>query len=78
MVIRSGFRKRGDFDAIGRGILKDIRDLPVKGVSDVRFGLYITLNGNINQTQAKRIAEELLINKITQEYSLDARTDEGD
>ena len=36
--------KEGIFDAIGQGILKDVRDLAVKGVSDVRFGIfYITL-----------------------------------
>ena len=64
------FRKRGVFDAIGEGILKDIRDLAVKGVSDARFGMLYYLEGDINDAQAKRIAEELLIDKITQEYSL--------
>ena len=70
--------KEGIFDAIGQGILKDIRDLAVKGVSDARFGLLYYLIGDINQTQAKRIAEELLIDKITQNYSLDAADGRGD
>ena len=63
--------KEGVFDAIGQGILKDIRDLAVKGVTGARFALRYYLDGDINEAQARRIAEELLIDKITQEYSLD-------
>lgn len=69
--------KEGIFDAIGEGILKDVRDLPVKGVREARFGMLYYLEGDINDAQAKRIAEELLIDKITQEYFLDASDGRG-
>ncbi len=69
--------KEGIFDAIAQGILKDIRDLPVNGVREARFGTLYYIEGDINGPQARRIAEELLIDKITQEYSLDASDGRG-
>ena len=62
--------KTGIFDAIGQGILKDILDMGVRAAREVCFAQLYYLDGAIDEFQAKRIAEELLIDKITQEYSL--------
>jgi phosphoribosylformylglycinamidine synthase len=64
--------KEGVFDAIGQGVLKDILDLGIKGITDARFALLYYLSGDIAAAQIKRIACELLIDKITQEYVIEA------
>ncbi|TAN62724.1 phosphoribosylformylglycinamidine synthase, partial [bacterium] len=66
------FEKEGVFDAAGRGVLKDILDLGVNDVRDVRFAFSYYLGGDIDEPKARRIAEELLIDKIIQEYSIEA------
>jgi len=63
--------KEGIFDAIGQGILKDIRDLGIKEVRDARFALLYYISGDISKAQIRRIAEELLIDRITQEYAIE-------
>ncbi|HCD37148.1 MAG TPA: phosphoribosylformylglycinamidine synthase, partial [Candidatus Omnitrophica bacterium] len=62
--------KEGIFDAVGHGALKDIQDLGIQGVRQVHFALLYYINGDVNQAQITRIAEELLIDKITQEYAI--------
>src|SRR3989338_4290272 len=64
--------KEGIFDAIGQGILKDIRDLGIKEVRDARFALLYYISGDISKAQIRRIAEELLIDRITQEYAIES------
>ena len=63
--------KEDVFDAVGRGVLKDILDLGIKGVSDVRFALLYYLGGEIDEAKVRRIAEELLCDKIVQEYAIE-------
>jgi len=65
--------KEGIFDAVGAGIKKDIEDLGISGVRDVRFIQVYLIEGEISESQIKRIAEELLVDKITQEYFLEER-----
>ena len=60
----------GVFDAVGQGVLKDIQDLGLPAVTDVRFAQLYYIDGRIDETQVRHIAEELLIDRITQEYSL--------
>ena len=65
--------KPGIFDAVGSGIKKDILDLGIKAVQDVRFIQVYLVEGDISEEQAHRISEELLVDKVCQDYSLDGR-----
>src|SRR3989338_1185481 len=67
------FDKEGVFDAVGQGVLRDILDLGIKSVRDALFAFLYYLSGDIDETIVRRIAEELLIDKITQEYSIESR-----
>ncbi|MBU1726727.1 MAG: phosphoribosylformylglycinamidine synthase subunit PurL [Candidatus Omnitrophica bacterium] len=65
--------KPGIFDAVGEGIKKDILDLGISSVKDVHFAQVYTLEGNISDGDLKQICEELLVDKIVQEYELISR-----
>jgi phosphoribosylformylglycinamidine synthase II len=58
------------FDAIGEGIKKDILDLGIKKVSQVRFSQIYIIEGNLLEEEVKKICTELLTDNITQEYSI--------
>ncbi len=58
----------GFFDAEGEGIKKDIEDIGFKNVKNVKTAQIYLLSGDINRDTAARIAEELLIDRITQAY----------
>src|SRR3989338_8169869 len=62
--------KPGIFDAVGAGIKKDIRDLGIKGVREARFIQVYLLEGELSQDEVVRICEELLADKVVQEYSI--------
>jgi len=62
----------GIFDAVGSGIKKDILDLGINSVRDVRFSQIFILEGNLSQEEVERICEELLVDKISQEYHINA------
>jgi len=62
--------KPGIFDATGAGVKKDISDLGIKGVKDVSFEQVYILETDLAQSQIKRICEELLVDPVTQEYSI--------
>ncbi|MCX5715062.1 MAG: phosphoribosylformylglycinamidine synthase subunit PurS [Candidatus Omnitrophica bacterium] len=47
------FDRPGVFDAVGSGIKKDILDLGVKTVRDVRFAQAYLIDGDISQSQVK-------------------------
>ena len=64
------YEKEGVFDAVGSGVLKDIADLGINGVRNVRFAFLYYLTGTLTESDAKLIARELLIDKITQDFSL--------
>ena len=65
------FDKQGVFDAVGQGVLRDIRDLGIESAKEARFAFLYYLSGDINETVVRHIAEELLIDKITQEYAIE-------
>jgi len=65
--------KPGVFDAVGQGVRKDILDLGIKTVREVRFEQIFTIEGTIDEGQIKKICEELLVDKITQSYELSAK-----
>ena len=66
--------KPGIFDAVGAGIKKDIFDLGIKTVREVRFVQVYIIEGSICEEEARKICEELLVDKIAQDYSVNSRT----
>ena len=62
--------KPGVFDAVGSGIEKDIRDLGISSIEKVRFAQVYILEGDISQEKVRLISEQLLVDKVAQEYSL--------
>jgi phosphoribosylformylglycinamidine synthase len=65
--------KPGIFDAIGEGIKKDILDLGIKNVGKVSFLQTYIIEADLLETQIIRICEELLVDKISQDYSINAK-----
>ncbi|MFA5059577.1 MAG: phosphoribosylformylglycinamidine synthase subunit PurL [Candidatus Omnitrophota bacterium] len=62
--------KKGIFDAIGDGTQKDILDLGIRSVKKVSFVQVYLIEGNCSESNAKTICEELLVDRIIQDYSL--------
>ena len=62
--------KPGIFDAIGQGVKKDILDLGISSVKEVKFIQVYTLEGNLTENQALKICQELLTDKVSQEYKI--------
>jgi len=62
--------KPGIFDACGAGVVRDIFDLGIKGVKKVRFIQVYTLDGNLAFGQVINICEELLSDKVAQDYKI--------
>ncbi|MFA5361723.1 MAG: phosphoribosylformylglycinamidine synthase subunit PurL [Candidatus Omnitrophota bacterium] len=60
--------KKGIFDAVGEGIKKDILDLGISGVRDVRFIQVYFINGDLGRREITAICEELLVDPISQAY----------
>ncbi|MDD5668785.1 MAG: phosphoribosylformylglycinamidine synthase subunit PurS, partial [Candidatus Omnitrophica bacterium] len=62
------------FDAVGKGVEKDIRDLGIHTVKEVRFIQVYILEGGLCEKDARFIAEELLVDPVSQEYRLNPKT----
>ena len=62
--------KPGIFDAIGEGIKKDVLDLGINTVQEVRFIQVYLIEGSVFEDGVRRICEELLIDRITQDYAI--------
>ncbi len=62
-------QKDGVLDSLGSAVLKDIADLGISQVSDVRVALVYLLEGDVNREAIKRICDELLVDSIVEEYS---------
>src|SRR3990167_4556964 len=69
--------KQGIFDAVGHDVKRCIQDLGVKGVKDVSFSQIYRIYGKIDSKAAERIARELLIDKISEEYRINAFPEKG-
>jgi phosphoribosylformylglycinamidine synthase II len=65
--------KPGIFDSAGEGVKKDILDLGVKTVQEVRFVQVYLLEGQFSGDQIKMICEELITDTIVQEYAVNPR-----
>ena len=62
--------KPGIFDAVGQGVEKDIFDLGIGGVKEVRFIQVYLVTGNLTEGEAVSICEELLTDKVAQDYKI--------
>ena len=62
--------KQGVFDAAGAGVHKDILDLGCKTVSAVQVVPVYLIEGDVDEGEIRKISEELLIDRITQNYSI--------
>ena len=63
--------KEGLVDAVGDGLLPDIADLNISGVTAVRHIVVYSIAGKVAQSGLRRIGAELLADPITQEFSMD-------
>ncbi|MDD5681265.1 MAG: phosphoribosylformylglycinamidine synthase subunit PurS, partial [Candidatus Omnitrophica bacterium] len=66
------FNKKGVFDAIGYDVKRGIQGLGVKGVKGVSFIQIYRIYGEAGKEDVENIARELLIDKVTQEYRINA------
>ncbi len=66
--------KPGIFDAIGAGIKKDILDLGINSVQKVHFTQVYNIEGKLLENEIEAICEELLVDKISQDYSINEST----
>jgi phosphoribosylformylglycinamidine synthase len=62
--------KPGIFDAAGKGVKCDILDFGIKTVRDVRFIQVYTIEGELEPEDVTKICDELLTDKICQNYSV--------
>ncbi|TAM38161.1 phosphoribosylformylglycinamidine synthase, partial [bacterium] len=62
--------KPGIFDAVGQGVRKDIFDLGISGVKEVKSIQVYLLTGNLAEGQVASICEELLTDKVAQDYKI--------
>lgn len=58
----------GILDPAAQGIKKDILDLGLRGVEDVRIVQVYVLSGDLSREQLSLISSQLLTDKVTQEY----------
>ncbi len=70
MIWRIEVKEKGGIpDSIGSAVARDIADLGVSAIRDVRVVSTYLLEGDISQEDVKRICEELLIDPVVQEFS---------
>jgi len=62
--------KPGIFDAVGAGVSKDIFDLGIGSVKKVKFIQVYTLEGNLAEGQIISICQELLTDRVAQDYKI--------
>ncbi len=62
--------KPGVFDAVGQGVSRDIADLGIGGVKEVKFIQVYTLEGDLAEGEVASICQELLADKVTQDYKI--------
>ena len=64
------FTKEGFKDSRGEHVLSDILGIGIKGVKKVDYSPFYIINGDINKSEAKTIASELLSDKITEGFKV--------
>ncbi|MCX5665572.1 MAG: phosphoribosylformylglycinamidine synthase subunit PurS [Candidatus Omnitrophica bacterium] len=62
--------KDGFYDAVGESVKKDISDLGFKNrIKEVKFVYVYLIEAPVEESDIRRICEELLIDPVTQDYS---------
>ena len=64
--------KPSQFDACGEGIKKDILDLGIRGIREVRFIQVYNIEGELSADELKKICGDLLTDRIAQDYTFAA------
>ena len=60
--------RKGVFDPGSRGLCNDILDLGIKGITAVETGSIFLIKGKISPAGLKKVAQELLVDSVTQEF----------
>jgi len=60
--------RKGVFDPGSRGLCNDILDLGIKGITAVETGSIFLIKGKISPANLKKVAQELLVDPVTQEF----------
>ena len=60
--------RKGVFDPGSQGLCSDILDLGIKGITAVETGSIFLIKGKISPDGLKKIARELLVDPVTQEF----------
>jgi len=66
-------QKEGTLDPLGRSLARDIADLSLSGVTDVKVVYVYLLEGQISREEIKRISDELLVDPIVEQYSFELK-----
>jgi len=61
-------------DKHGEHVKHEISGLGVKGISEVKYRTVYKIDGELTRQQAERISSRLLIDPITEEYSISTET----
>jgi phosphoribosylformylglycinamidine synthase len=64
------FKKKGFKNSYGEHVLSDISGLGVKNITKVEYSPLYLIDGDIDSSEAKMIASELLSDKITESYTV--------
>ena len=65
--------KKNIFDAVGEGVKKDILDLGIKNIKDVKFVQVYHLQGELTKKDIRNICDKVFSDPITQEYTFDKK-----
>ncbi|MFC1548496.1 phosphoribosylformylglycinamidine synthase subunit PurL [Candidatus Omnitrophota bacterium] len=60
--------KKGIYDAVAESLKTDIRDLGITGVKDAEYVQVYTFRGDFTKIEINRVADEILTDKISQEF----------
>jgi phosphoribosylformylglycinamidine synthase len=64
------FTKKGFKDSRGEHVLSDILGIGIKCVKKVDYSPFYIIDGDINESEAKTVASELLSDKITEGFKV--------
>ncbi len=67
--------KEGVYNGVCESLKSEIKNLNIEGVEDIRIRYVYFLAGSLSQQEARRIAEELFIDGVIQEYKLFAENE---
>jgi phosphoribosylformylglycinamidine synthase II len=62
--------KPGIFDAVGVGVKKDVLDLGIDSLKDVRFVQVYNIEGSVSRPEVEKICTELLADRVSQDYRI--------